>query len=99
MKRIHTALALAAFLSPAGAFPARAVAQTAPAAVPQEAPRITGEELTALVKKGDVVIVDVRAKESFAGGHAEGAVNIPLGDVSTRMKELPKGKAIVAYCT
>ena len=73
--------------------------QLAPAPVPPEAPRITMDEVKALQKKGEVVIVDVRTKEGFGVGHADGAVNIPLAELGVRMKELPKGKAIVAYCT
>ena len=96
MRRIHAVCALVGLLVSGAPLVA---AQLAPVAAPQDAPRISGEEARALVQKGDAVIVDVRTKEGFAIGHVEGAVNIPLADVGTRMKELPKGKAIIAYCT
>lgn len=96
MKRTYAVWALAGLLTVTGL--RLGAAQLAPA-VPQEAPRITAAELKALLTKGEAVLVDVRAKEGFAVGHAEGAVNIPLADLGARMKELPKGKAIVAYCT
>lgn len=97
MRRTHAVRALAGLLTLSG-LPLVA-AQLAPVAAPQDAPRINAPEVLALVKKGDAVIVDVRSKEGFVMGHAEGAVNIPVGDVGARMKELPKGKAIITYCT
>jgi predicted sulfurtransferase len=64
-----------------------------------EAPRIEAAELKKLVEKGQAVVVDVRAKDAWDAGHIEGAVHIPLGDLASRLKELPKDKAVVAYCT
>ena len=78
-----------------------AAAGQAPAvpATPAEAHRITAEELKALAEKGQAVIVDVRAKEAWDAGHIEGAVHIPLAELSSRLKDLPKNKHVVAYCT
>jgi predicted sulfurtransferase len=72
------------------------------AAVPttaEQAPRIEGAEAKRLVEKGEAVLVDVRGKEAWDGGHAEGALHIPLNDLPQRLKELPKDKLIAAYCT
>jgi len=57
------------------------------------------KEAHALVKKG-AVLLDVRTPEEFASGHADGAVNIPVEDLGSRLAEL-KGdekKDIVVYC-
>lgn len=52
----------------------------------------------ALVEAG-AQLVDVRSPAEFAGGHIEGAVNIPVGELSARMGELGnKSTPIVVYC-
>ncbi len=56
------------------------------------------DELIKLVKKGQVMVLDVRPPEEFAAGHIPGAVNVPLADLPKRLKTLPKGQEIVAYC-
>jgi len=64
-----------------------------------DAPRVTAEEVKRLVEKGEALIVDVRGKDAYDQEHAEGAVNIPVGEVEARLAELPKNKLIAAYCT
>jgi tellurite methyltransferase len=45
-----------------------------------------------------VPILDVRSKESFAAGHAPGAVNVPLEQFAARVHELPpKGSAVSLF--
>ncbi len=44
-------------------------------------------------------LVDVRSPEEYAGGHIEGAVNIPVGEVPGRLGEFgPKDQDVVVYC-
>lgn len=59
---------------------------------------VNREELMRRVRDGDVVVLDVRPNEEYAAGHIPGAVSVPIGELKTRLKELPKGKEIVAYC-
>ncbi|AQX14840.1 hypothetical protein BCR15_02005 [Tessaracoccus lapidicaptus] len=56
------------------------------------------DELETLSRSGDVVLVDVRPASEFAAGHVDGALNIPLADLSVRMSELPDDATVVAYC-
>jgi rhodanese-related sulfurtransferase len=56
------------------------------------------EELIERLRRGDVVLVDVRPAEEFAAGHIEGARSIPLDELQDRLAELPADRAIVAYC-
>jgi NADPH-dependent 2,4-dienoyl-CoA reductase/sulfur reductase-like enzyme/peroxiredoxin family protein/rhodanese-related sulfurtransferase/TusA-related sulfurtransferase len=44
------------------------------------------------------VLVDVRSKQEFELWHIPGALNIPLGQLRTRLAELPKEKTIFVYC-
>lgn len=59
---------------------------------------ITFDELDALSRSGDVVLVDVRPASEFATGHVDGALNIPLAELSTRLSALPDDATVVAYC-
>ena len=38
----------------------------------------------------DAVLLDVREQDEWDAGHAPGAVHIPLGDVPSRLGELPE---------
>jgi rhodanese-related sulfurtransferase len=56
------------------------------------------EELIARLRKGEVVLVDVRPAEEFAAGHIKGARSIPLDELRQRLAELPADREVVAYC-
>lgn len=59
---------------------------------------LTADAAKELVKQG-ALLLDVRTQAEFASGHVSGAKNIPVQELSTRMKELPKkDKSIVVYC-
>jgi hypothetical protein len=59
--------------------------------------RITTVEAHDLVEKGKAIIVDVRGEDSYRIGHIKGALWMP--DVAQRIKELPRDKMIVTYCS
>ena len=49
-------------------------------------------------KKG-ALILDVRTKGEFAGGHIKGSKNIPLNELPTKIEEIKKlKKPIIACC-
>lgn len=56
------------------------------------------EELRERLKRGDVVLLDVRPEEEYAAGHIDGARSIPLQELEQRLAELPADRNIVAYC-
>ena len=56
------------------------------------------DDLDTLSQSGDVVLVDVRPANEYAAGHVEGALSIPLADLSARLSELPDDATVVAYC-
>lgn len=60
-----------------------------------EVPR---EELQRLIKKGDVVLIDVRPPGEYESGHLPGALSIPVDELPKRLDELPRERRIVAYC-
>jgi rhodanese-related sulfurtransferase len=56
------------------------------------------DELRARLRRGDVVLVDVRPAEEFAAGHIDGARSLPLDELEQRLAELPVDREVVAYC-
>jgi 3-mercaptopyruvate sulfurtransferase SseA len=74
-------------------------AQAAQTPVPDNARRITAEELHKLWEKNDVLIIDTRAEAAYTDEHIKGAISVPSNDVGNRIDELPRNKMIVAYCT
>ncbi len=59
---------------------------------------IDGAALIRRAGKGEVTVLDVRAHEEFRAGHLPYAVSIPIAELKRRLAEVPKGRAIVAYC-
>lgn len=60
--------------------------------------KVAPDKARELVKAG-AKLVDVRSPGEHAGGHIEGSVNVPVGDLSSRLSELgDKEKPIVVYC-
>jgi rhodanese-related sulfurtransferase len=56
------------------------------------------DELIARLRKGDVVLVDVRPSEEYEAGHIDGARSIPIEELEQRLAELPADREVVAYC-
>lgn len=62
-------------------------------------PNVNAVELNEKLKFGKhPIVLDVRQLEEFNQGHITGAKLIPLGELSRRMGELPKGREIVCVC-
>jgi rhodanese-related sulfurtransferase/DNA-binding transcriptional ArsR family regulator len=60
---------------------------------------LTKDELWQRLQRNDrLVVLDVRPQEEYEAGHIPGAVSMPLEELRTRVRELPKSKQIVAYC-
>lgn len=56
------------------------------------------DELLTKMKSKNVVVLDVRPTSEFENGHIPGAVNIPIEELATQLRKLPKNKEYVAYC-
>jgi rhodanese-related sulfurtransferase/biotin operon repressor len=59
---------------------------------------VTRDELQGRLEAGSVIVLDVRPTDEFAAGHVPGAVSIPVGELKRRLKEIPRGREIVACC-
>jgi rhodanese-related sulfurtransferase/DNA-binding HxlR family transcriptional regulator len=55
-------------------------------------------ELARRLKRGDVVVIDVRPTAEYQAGHIAGARSIPIAELNRRLREVPKSRGVVAYC-
>ncbi len=56
------------------------------------------DELARRLAAGDVIVIDVRPGAEYAAGHIAGAVSIPIAQLARRLRSLPAGVDVVAYC-
>jgi rhodanese-related sulfurtransferase len=89
--------------APAASSPASAPAASAPAA---SAPAGTIQALPAEVSTADALalreagayILDVREPSEWAAGHIPDATLIPLGELVSRVNEVPRDRQVVVVC-
>jgi hydroxyacylglutathione hydrolase len=61
--------------------------------------QMTVEELHAAVKGHETLqVVDVRSPREWRSGHVEGAINMPVGDIPVRARELSEEAVIATIC-
>lgn len=58
---------------------------------------ISTDQLAAALETGGVV-VDVREPDEYRSGHVPGALNIPMGHLSARMRELDRAQPVNVIC-
>lgn len=46
----------------------------------------------------EAMMIDVREPDEWAAGHVAGAKHIPLGDLPTRLEEVPRDQAVLLFC-
>jgi rhodanese-related sulfurtransferase len=51
-----------------------------------------------LAKTSDYTFIDVREPSEVSQGYIEGAINIPLGQLASRLQEFDKNKPVKLYC-
>lgn len=56
------------------------------------------DSLMKAARKGEVVVLDVRPTGEYLNAHLPFARSIPIEELRQRLSELPKDRAIVAYC-
>ena len=61
-------------------------------------PEVTAQELEAMLRSGDAVVVDVREVDEFAAGHIPGAVNMPLSTFQPSRLPDTAGKRLILTC-
>ena len=56
------------------------------------------ETLRNRVRRGQATVLDVRPLEEYEAGHIAGAISVPLAQLEQRLNDLPRNRAVVAYC-
>ena len=59
---------------------------------------VTAQELDAMLRSGQAMVVDVREVDEFASGHIPGAVNMPLSVFQPSKLPDPGDKVLVLNC-
>ncbi|MBJ6723930.1 ArsR/SmtB family transcription factor [Geomesophilobacter sediminis] len=59
--------------------------------------QILGEDALEMVRNGDAILVDLRPPREFEAGHLPMAQSIPVEELATHLKELPKDKTVFIY--
>lgn len=64
-------------------------------------PRIDAARAKALVDSGEAIILDVVASHVWPAMSRtiQGSIRMPPEEIEERFRELPREKAIIAYCT
>ena len=52
-----------------------------------------------LAREKKIVLLDVRTPEEYRQAHLHGALLIPLGELGNRMKEIPRDRPLLVYCS
>lgn len=60
--------------------------------------RIGTADLESSLAHRGVTLVDVRNDGEWSSGHIDGAVHIPLGHLTERLAEIPRGRPVVVQC-
>ena len=59
---------------------------------------IDREELATRLKRGEVLVLDVRPEAEYEAGHVAGARSVPIDELRRQLRALPKDVEVVAYC-
>lgn len=59
---------------------------------------IDREELSLRLRRGEVVLLDVRPAAEYLAGHIAGARSVPIGELRQHLRTLTKDADVVAYC-
>lgn len=51
-----------------------------------------------LAKNGRIVLLDVRTPEEYRQAHLRGSLLVPLGELQSRVKEIPRDRPVLVYC-
>jgi phage shock protein E len=95
---IFVILALAACTTiPAAPTPAPAPVATQ-VDITQLGPNVDVATVNGLLRRDDVVILDVREQSEYDAGHIPGVTLIPLSDVPNRLNDISKDKPVIVTC-
>lgn len=65
---------------------------------PADLAGVSRSELLEQVRRGEVIVIDVRPESEYGVAHLPHARSLPLEELESRLTSLPIDKEIVAYC-
>lgn len=65
---------------------------------PDKLASVGRKQLMDQARRGEIIVIDVRARAEFDEAHLPYARSMPLDEIAQRIAELPQGVEIVAYC-
>jgi len=69
------------------------------AAQTDDAPRIALADAQKDFDANDAIFIDTRSVEAYRDEHIKGAKSLPAATLEDHLKEVPKDKKIIAYCS
>jgi rhodanese-related sulfurtransferase len=60
--------------------------------------QVSAAELADRLRRGEVVVLDVRPEAEYQAGHIAGARSAPIDELAARADELPRRGEVIAYC-
>ena len=60
--------------------------------------QISIEDFKKALKADMIRVIDARTQTDYEGGHFPGSINIPLDEMKSRIREIPREKFIVLHC-
>jgi hydroxyacylglutathione hydrolase len=64
----------------------------------QTIPTLTLADVAAQLRADDAVVLDVRNEGEWQGGHLPGSLNLPLGSLDRRLREIPRDRPVIVHC-
>lgn len=64
-----------------------------------DAPRITLADAKKDFDASAALFIDTRSVEAYKDEHIKGAISLPAATLEEHLKEIPKDKKIIAYCS
>jgi rhodanese-related sulfurtransferase len=65
---------------------------------PETLEAVEKKALVERIRRGEVILLDVRPAEEYRAAHIRGAISAPLRELRSRVSGLPRRRQIVAYC-
>ena len=56
-------------------------------------------QVKALGKEQQALLVDIREPKEYASGHIKGAINLPLRSLTDNLDRLTKTRPVILYCS
>ena len=56
-------------------------------------------QVKALGKEQQALLVDIREPKEYASGHIKGAINLPLRSLTDNLDRIPKTSPVILYCS